>query len=80
MNLRSVGGERCGALVRTGEAQHRVPRCEEILNDGGANEASRAGNENTHWEAFPRTWGNNRLGAELLETSVLMRAWVSSSW
>ena len=51
MHLGPGGGERRGALVRTGEAEHRVPRLDEILDDRGADEARRAGNENTHQEA-----------------------------
>ena len=48
VHLGPGGGERRGARVRTGEAEHRVARVDEILNDGGADEARRAGNENTH--------------------------------
>ena len=51
VNLGPGGGERLGPLVGTGEAEHRVPRLLEILNDGGADEARGAGNENTHQEA-----------------------------
>ena len=48
VHLGPGGGERRGALVRASEAEHRVPRLDEILNDGGADEARGAGNENTH--------------------------------
>ena len=46
------GGERLGALVRAGEAEHGVPRLEEVLNDGGADEAGGAGDENAHGSPF----------------------------
>ena len=37
-----------GARVGTGEAEHLVARGDEILNDGGTDKSTRAGNENTH--------------------------------
>ena len=51
VHLDPGGGERRGALVRAGEAQHRVARLDEIPDDLGADEARRAGKENTHQEA-----------------------------
>ena len=41
-------GERRGRRVRLGEAEHRVARGDEILNDGGTDKATSATNENTH--------------------------------
>ena len=48
MHLGPGGGERRGGRVRTGEAEHLVARGDEILNDGGTDKPSSAGNENTH--------------------------------
>ena len=45
-------GERPGAPVRAGEAEHGVPRLEEVLNDGRADEAGSAGDENAHGRPF----------------------------
>ena len=42
------GGERRGGRIRSGEAEHLVARADEFLNDGGADEACRSGDENTH--------------------------------
>ena len=52
VHLGPGGGERRGALVRAGEAEHRVPRLDEVLDDRGADEAGGAGDENTHGEPF----------------------------
>src|SRR5262249_51813566 len=41
-------GEGLGAVVRAGEAEHRVPRLEEVLNDGRADEAAGASDKNAH--------------------------------
>ena len=40
--------QRCGALVRAGQADDLVPGVEELLGGGGADEAGRAGDEDAH--------------------------------
>ncbi len=52
-SLRAAGGERRGGLVRTGKADDPVPRVEQVADDGGTDEAGRAGDEYAH-EFFPR--------------------------
>jgi hypothetical protein len=48
MDFRAQRGERCRAAVRTAEAQHLVPRADQLGSDGGADKAGRAGDEDTH--------------------------------
>ena len=48
MDIRSGAGERGGCSIRAREAEHLMTRADEFLNDGGADEARRACDENTH--------------------------------
>jgi hypothetical protein len=44
----ACGEERFGARIGTGEAEHLMARADQVLNDGGADEAGGAGDEDTH--------------------------------
>ena len=48
MHLGAGRGERLGARVRAGEADHLMARADKLLNDGGADKACGAGDEDTH--------------------------------
>ena len=61
VNLGARGRQRCGGLVRAGQAGDVVARFEQLADDGGADEPGRAGHENTHdallWEGdVSRSW------------------------
>ena len=43
-------GKRRGGRVRAREAEHLVSRADQFLDNGGADEAGRAGDEDTHEE------------------------------
>ena len=48
MRLGARGGERLGRGVRPRQAEHLMARLEEFRNNGGADEASRSGDEDAH--------------------------------
>jgi hypothetical protein len=48
MHLGTSGGKRLGGRIRASEGEHLMARADEFLNDGRANEACSAGDEDTH--------------------------------
>ena len=48
MHLGAGGGKRFGPRLRAGKTKHLMAGRDQVLDDGRADEASRAGNENTH--------------------------------
>src|SRR5262249_55590222 len=48
MNLGPSGGKRLGRCLRTCEAEHSMPRADQLLDDGGTDETRGAGDEDTH--------------------------------
>ena len=62
MRFRAGGGEGLRANVRARQPEHLVPGLDEVLNDGGADEAGRAGHEYTH--------GNLRCSEERYEPLI----------
>jgi hypothetical protein len=57
--------KRCGSLVRPGEPEHGVAGADQFLDDGRADEAGRAGDEDMH--------GNSPVGTGLPYRSALYR-------
>src|SRR5260221_11560844 len=56
MRLGAEGGEGLGAGIGSGETEHLMARCDQVFNDGRADEAGRAGNEHTHRKSFRGGW------------------------
>jgi hypothetical protein len=48
MYIGSCRGKSRGRRVRASKAEHLMTRAEELLDDGGTDEAGGAGNEDTH--------------------------------
>ena len=48
MDIGSRRGKGRGSRIRAGEAEHLMPRGDQFSDDGGADEAGRAGDEDTH--------------------------------
>jgi hypothetical protein len=48
VDLRPGGGDRGGRGIRAGEPEDLMARPDQLGDDGGADEAGRAGEENTH--------------------------------
>ena len=73
MHLGPGGGEGFGTRIRTGKAQHRVPRLEEILDDGSTDEARGPGDENAHGRTLSvKSWEFRRPGGPITPDSWRM--------
>ena len=57
MDFRAHGRERARAGVGAGETEHLMARCDEFADDGGADEAGGAGNEDAHGKS-PMLFGD----------------------
>ncbi len=57
--------DRSGGGIGAGEAEHLVARGEEVLDDGGADEAGGACHENTHEIISIMVWMKTHIGLYL---------------
>ncbi len=53
VRLGTRGEKGLSARIGTGEAEHLMARADQVLNDGGADEAGGAGDEDTHERKSP---------------------------
>ncbi len=62
MDIRACRDEGCRSRIGAGKAEHFVPRGEQFIDDGRANESTCTGNKYTHGETLIY-WMEATLGA-----------------